>query len=145
MIRTRTDLIVIHSSATPAHLDVGAAEIDRWHRAEGFLKIGYHFVIRRNGAVEPGRDLQEVGAHARPHNVDSVGICMVGGVADDGKTPQANFTHDQWGALEKTVKQVLETYPGADVIGHRDVPGTPPTACPSFDVRPWWVGVNAIS
>lgn len=140
--RKATNLIVVHSSATPASDNIGVAEIDRWHRMKGWTKIGYHYVIRRSGVIEPGRALDEIGAHARPRNYDSVGICMVGGVEDDRKTPEQNFTPDQMFTLELTVRGLLSAYPDAAVIGHRDVPGTPGTACPSFDVRAWWDSVR---
>ena len=50
-------LIIIHCSATRAGQDFTAADIDRWHRQRGFRSIGYHFVVRLDGTVEPGRDV----------------------------------------------------------------------------------------
>ena len=47
------DTIIIHCSATRAGQDFTAADIDRWHRARGFRSIGYHFVIRLDGTIEP--------------------------------------------------------------------------------------------
>lgn len=134
MARSKTDLIIIHCSATPAGMDIGAKEIDRWHREKGWLKIGYHFVIRRDGTVEKGREINEVGAHAENYNSHSVGICMVGGVAVDGKTTENNFTPEQWKKLPKVINLVLEKYPGCKIIGHREVA---PKDCPSFDVQAW--------
>jgi N-acetylmuramoyl-L-alanine amidase len=144
--RKRTDFIVIHCSATPPNMDIGAKEIDRWHRAQGWLKIGYHFVIRRNGEVEIGRDLMEPGAHAQGINEKSIGICLVGGVAmTDGKAtkgpwmagaPEANFTLAQWETLDQLVADMQSQFPKAKVIGHREV-SRAPKACPSFDVQRW--------
>ena len=55
------------------------ATIKKWHVDErGWSDIGYHFVIRRNGLVEAGRDIKLSGAHARQVNGTSVGVCMVG-------------------------------------------------------------------
>ncbi len=51
------DTIIIHCSATRAGQDFTAADIDRWHRQRGFRSIGYHFVIRLDGTIEPGRDV----------------------------------------------------------------------------------------
>ena len=50
------DTIIIHCSATRAGQDFTAADIDRWHRQRGFRSIGYHFVVRLDGSIEPGRD-----------------------------------------------------------------------------------------
>ena len=55
MSRESTEYIMIHCAATRADMDIGAADIDRWHRQRGWRKIGYHYVIRRNGEVETGR------------------------------------------------------------------------------------------
>jgi N-acetylmuramoyl-L-alanine amidase len=134
MSRQRTDFIIVHCAATGPDQDIGAREIDRWHRARGFLKIGYQFVIRRNGEVETGRELDEVGAHAEGYNSRSVGICLVGGVEADGKTPQDNFTHAQWSALTALLRDMKQRYPEAKIIGHREVSRK---ACPSFDVQAW--------
>jgi len=134
-MRKSTDYIVVHCSATPAKMDIGAKEIDRWHRAKGYFRIGYHFVIRRDGTVEHGRELNEVGAHAYGVNERSVGICLVGGVADDNKTPQNNFTDAQFNTLEQLVSELERQFPTAKAVAHRDV--TPGRACPSFDVQAW--------
>jgi N-acetylmuramoyl-L-alanine amidase len=134
-LRQRTDLIVIHCAATKPGMDIGAAEIDRWHRERGFAAIGYHFVIRRNGALELGRDLMVTGAHVAGHNHRSVGICLVGGIDDHGR-PDDNFTPAQWARLEDLVESLARRFPGARVIGHRNLDHG--KACPSFDAIGWW-------
>lgn len=116
-------------------MNIGADVIRRWHLNRGFRDIGYHYVIRRDGVVETGRPLEQVGAHAKPWNTGSIGICMVGGIDRRGK-PESNFTVKQWAALPRQVRKLLNQYPGVSVIGHRDVPGVK-KACPSFDVKTW--------
>lgn len=133
--RTGTDFIIIHCSATRSNADIGAADIDKWHRQQGWLAIGYHYVIRRDGTIENGRPENTVGSHARGVNSRSVGICMVGGV-DAKFKPEDNFTDEQRASVLKLVKELKVEYPSAKVIGHRDVPGTK-KACPSWDVKPW--------
>lgn len=133
--RKATEYIIIHCAATKPSMDIGAKEIDRWHRARGFLSIGYHFVIRRNGTIETGRNLEEIGAHARGYNSTSVGICLVGGISESGK-PENNFTQEQWKSLETLVKDLKTKYPDAEVIGHRDVAKKD---CPCFDAWAWWL------
>lgn len=129
--------LVVHASATPEDMDIGAEEIRRWHLKRGWLDIGYHAVIKRDGAVELGRPLDHPGAHARGYNHLSLGICLIGGTESDGKTPEANYTHAQWDALESLLRTLLEKHPDAEVIGHRDLPNVN-KACPCFDVREWW-------
>lgn len=134
--RTGTELIVVHCAATPPSMDIGAAEIDRWHRARGFRSIGYHAVIRRSGQIEAGRALGAMGAHARGFNAVSVGICLVGGLAEDGVTPAPSFTGAQFAALDRLVSALGRVYPGARLVGHRDLPNVD-KACPCFDVSLW--------
>ena len=58
-VRQKTDHIVIHCADTPDDRDVDMATIKKWHVEErGWSDIGYHFVIRRNGLVEAGRDIK---------------------------------------------------------------------------------------
>ena len=133
--RTSTNFIVVHCSATQAKADIGAAEIDRWHRQRGWQCIGYHYVIRRDGTVENGRDDRVVGAHVEGHNSDSIGICMAGGIDKDGKS-ENNFTEDQFTALRKLCHELKRKYPAATVQGHRDFPGVKKD-CPCFPVKDW--------
>jgi N-acetylmuramoyl-L-alanine amidase len=134
--------LAVHCAATQPTADVGVKEIDRWHRDRGFLKIGYHFVIRRNGVVETGRSLNERGAHIEDHNHESIGICLVGGVNAQLKA-EDNFTKAQKDALAALLRQLKAgPYPHAVVQGHRDFPGVA-KACPSFDVKSWWAGLAA--
>ena len=131
--RAITDRIVIHCSATSPEQDIGRAEIDQWHKARGWAGIGYHFIIRRDGALEYGREATKVGAHARGHNRRAIGICLIGGVEEAGK-PSANFTGAQWAKLERLLAVLKLVWPAAEVIGHNEVSAK---ACPSFDVQAW--------
>lgn len=129
--------LAIHCSATSPAADIGLEEIDRWHRNRGFLKIGYHYVIRRDGTLEFGRPLDEVGAHTEGFNSESIGICLVGGV-DSSKLqkPEDNFTDDQKESLRMLLLGLKKLFPNAVVQGHRDFPNVA-KACPSFDVKSW--------
>lgn len=133
--------LAVHCSATPPKVNASAADIDRWHRERGFLKIGYHYVIRRDGSLEPGRPLNERGAHVEDWNHCSVGICMVGGV-DPKLRPQNNFEPAQFATLAGLLRSLKARFQDAVVQGHRDFPGVA-KACPSFPVREWWATVSA--
>lgn len=139
MTRRATEFIIIHCAATPPSMDIGVREIDRWHRARGWRMVGYHLVIRRDGTVETGRDLRNSGAHARGYNSRSVSICLVGGVHEDTRQPEDNFTKAQRYALEIQVQALREMFPDAKVIGHNEVAAK---ACPSFDVQEWLATVG---
>lgn len=132
--RKETNFLVVHCSATKPSMDIGKKEIDTWHRQRGWLMIGYHYVIRRNGEVEVGRELDTIGAHVQDHNHHSLGICLVGGIDDKGD-PEQNFTEEQYNALATLLYQLKVVYPDAQVKGHRNFASK---ACPSFDVEEWW-------
>lgn len=55
------DTIIVHCSATKPSMDIGVEAIRQWHMNKGWSDIGYHYVIRRNGVVELGRDLDKDG------------------------------------------------------------------------------------
>ena len=131
--RKETKHVIVHCAATKPSMDVGVREIRQWHKERGFLDIGYHFVIRRNGTIEDGRDVNQVGAHTVGQNETSVGVCLVGGV-DDKLQPQANFTPQQMATLRKLLGDLKVLFPQALVKGHRDFAAK---ACPSFDVKRW--------
>ena len=135
--RTTTDYIVVHCSATKPSMNIGAADIDRWHRQRGFKCLGYHFVIKRDGTVEEGRPVDQVGAHVENWNSVSVGVCMVGGVAEkDVNIAENNFTEAQFDSLKKVVTDLKKRYPKAIIRGHRDFPKVA-KSCPSFSVADW--------
>lgn len=128
----KIDKILVHCAATPEGKDFTVEDIDKWHKARGFKKIGYHFVIYNDGSVHEGRDIEEVGAHCTNHNSRSIGICYIGGVAKDGKTPKDTRTEPQKIALLKLLKELKVKYPKAEIYGHRDFANK---ACPSFDAK----------
>ena len=123
--------IIIHCSATKKNKDYTVADIDRWHRARGFRKIGYHFVIYRNGDIHVGRSLSEIGAHCKGHNAISIGICYIGGLSKDGK-PKDTRTIEQKAALLDLITQLKEEFPHATIHGHNEFSAK---ACPCFDVK----------
>ncbi len=134
----RIDKIIIHSSATPSSMDIGAEEIDKWHKDRGFRCIGYHFVIRRNGVLERGRDVGETGAHARGYNINSIGICWVGGVNYNGSKPEDNRTLKQKDSMIKLISAIVLLF-DVKILGHRNVSNT---KCPSFDAKKEYSGVG---
>jgi len=133
--------IILHCSDS----DYGdAALIDRWHRARGFERIGYHFVILnaypdegafrlkrpcfdRDGAVEIGREIEAVGAHVRGRNQRSVGICLIG---------RDIFSAAQFAALASLTAKLRDEFPSSRLLGHLEVvaPGDPLKSCPNLDM-----------
>lgn len=127
----KIDKIILHCSATKEGQHFTTADIDNWHRARGFAKIGYHFVVYLDGSVHKGRDISEIGAHCLGQNKNSIGICYIGGLDKDGK-PKDTRTPEQKEALIKLVAELKEKYPNATIHGHNEFAAK---ACPCFDVQ----------
>lgn len=128
--------IIIHCSATKPSQDIGAFQIDEWHKKLGWSGIGYHFVIRRNGTVEKGRDIEIAGAHCQNQNKNSIGICLVGGIDDHGRS-ENNFTESQFQVLRKLVADLKLQYPNMSLHGHNEFAAKD---CPCFNVQEFFAG-----
>lgn len=116
--RVITD-IVIHCTATKPGLDYTANDIRKMHKAQGWSDIGYHYIVRLNGAVEPGRDVDMIGAHVSGHNAHSIGIAYVGGINSRGKAEDTR-TEAQKASLLALLVELRKLYPRAKISGHRD-------------------------
>ena len=124
-------LIVIHCSAVTPDQTSSAAQIDSWHRQRGYhLGIGYHYVIRRNGDIEPGRPEWMVGAHCLNHNKYSIGVCYEGGLDARGQ-PADTRTAEQKSAMRNLLEDLHKRHPRAVIVGHRDL--SHDRDCPCFD------------
>lgn len=144
--REITSHIVVHCSATAPDTDIGAAEIRCLHAGpkdrtilwngknipcKGWSDIGYHYVIRRSGETEAGRDQDLQGAHVLGWNACSLGICLVG-----GGNGTFDYTRYQMDALKSLVLRLKCYYPDAVVLGHCDFLNS--KTCPNFPVKLWW-------
>src|SRR5690606_4621827 len=138
---TKITHIVVHYSATYADQNLTVKDIDKMHRDRGWQMVGYHYVIRRDGVVEQGRPESMVGAHVGGQNTGKIGICCIGGLerATGPNKGVDNRTPQQIESLIKLIRDLHKRYPGAKVVGHRDLA---PTQCPGFDVQAWWAKVQ---
>lgn len=124
--------LVVHCSATRCNRDYTAEQLLRDHKVRGFRTVGYHFYIRRSGVITQHRRLLEVGAHCRPWNRCSIGICYEGGLDAEGH-PADTRTPEQYEQLMLLLMKLKKLFPEARICGHRDMPGSIPKVCPCFD------------
>ena len=103
------------------------------HKERGFYDIGYHFYIRKDGTRTQHRMLLEVGAHAKPYNRCSIGICYEGGLDEEGNSCNT-LTRAQREEILDLLSILRRLFPRAKVVGHRDLPGTTPKDCPCLNV-----------
>lgn len=140
--RTITD-IVIHCTATRAWQDFDVDDIRQMHKAQGWADIGYHYLVKLDGTIQAGRDVDIIGAHVSGHNAHSIGVVYVGGLDNQGKAKDTR-TENQKYALLNLMMDLRRLYPNAKISGHRDfspdkngdgtiTPDEYIKACPCFD------------
>ena len=125
--------IILHCSATKEGKHFDAEDIRVWHvNGNGWSDIGYHFVILLDGTIEHGRPIEKMGAHVKGRNRNSVGVCYIGGLDEDGK-PKDTMTEAQEKSFEDIVKSIRLIF-GKDITihGHNEFSSK---ACPSFKVH----------
>jgi len=95
----------------------------------------YHYIICNglphgdwkagmDGMIQEGRPVEMQGAHARGHNADSIGICLIGDFEKTKPTPA------QMQSLSGLLIELCGKYnitPFGNILGHRDVNST---VCP---------------
>ena len=123
--------IIIHCTATRETQDYTPEQLKHDHLARGFIDVGYHYYIRKDGTVTQHRRLNEVGAHCRPFNRCSIGVCYEGGLDANGK-PKDTRTIAQRGSLVKLLIELKQKFPKAVIRGHNEMPGATNKECPCF-------------
>ena len=94
--RRSTPRIILHHAAASK---CTAQQIHQWHLANGWVGIGYHFLVRKDGSVYRGRPEDTVGAHAGNNNYDSIGVCFEG-----------SFDKEQMGEVQRKAGAELVAY-----------------------------------
>lgn len=126
--------IVVTATMTHRGEDIGVAELDRMHRMDGMRSCGFHYVIRRDGTVEHGRNLMSMGTQLGSHDRHALSVCLVGGASrGNRRVPEVNYTAAQAHALAAVLADLSSVFPVARIVGLRDIADTP-TGSPSFSV-----------
>ena len=129
--RRQIDAIVIHCTASKPGVDLTVDDVRKIHKKQGWSDIGYHYLIRLDGRIENGRDVDLIGAHVNGHNAHTIGVCYVGGLDKNGKQYDTR-TPNQKDSLVSLLKMLRAVYQKAIIKGHRDYPGVK-KACPCFN------------
>ena len=123
--------IIVHCSATKEGKAFTANDITRWHKQRGFATIGYHYVVLLDGTIQQGRAEMVMGAHCKGHNANSIGICYIGGLDENGNSKDTR-TPEQKKSLLELLKRLKKDYPNATIHGHREFANKD---CPCFDAK----------
>jgi N-acetylmuramoyl-L-alanine amidase len=125
--------IVIHCTATKEGYSFDSKDINRWHKGLGWSEIGYNYVIKLDGTLELGRNVDKVPSHVKGYNSNSIGVVYVGGLDENMKSKDTR-NNLQKIELIRLLKKLKALYPNAKILGHRDFKGVKKD-CPCFDAK----------
>ena len=137
-MRTINNIIIHCSLSTWGDVEI----IDKWHKERGWKGIGYHYVILNgsrtlrlyakdnDGILEEGRPVENIGAHVKGMNSDTIGVCLIG---------DSDFTKKQFKALDKLLFIFCKEYKLKynDILGHYETStgSVQGKTCPNFDMN----------
>lgn len=74
--RVKTTEIIIHH--TDNIVEKTAEELNAVHINDGWIMIGYNFLVHKDGTIEQGRPIDAIGMHCIGSNSTSIGIALCG-------------------------------------------------------------------
>ncbi|MGL5460730.1 MAG: N-acetylmuramoyl-L-alanine amidase [Cetobacterium sp.] len=107
--------IVIHNADSK---NCTVYDVHRWHIANGWTGIGYHYFVRKDGSIWRGRPEWAVGAHCPTANTNSIGICL------EGAFMVEEPTQAQLKALGELVGDIDKRYGRMAIYGHKELYST---------------------
>ncbi|MDM0492789.1 N-acetylmuramoyl-L-alanine amidase [Clostridium perfringens] len=111
-------IILHHIEASRPGQTIPVTDIDAWHKANTWAGIGYHFYITKNGDIFRGRPENAIGAHAKSHNVNTLGIAV------EGKYETETMPKAQEEAVIKLGQYLRRKYKINTILRHKDVNST---------------------
>jgi N-acetyl-anhydromuramyl-L-alanine amidase AmpD len=119
--------LVVHHTAGS---DMSVNDIDVAHKNNGWVGVGYQYLIRTNGDIEKGRPDNKAGAQAEGFNSVSLGIALTGDFTSTVPTEA------QMASLVDVLAELSSAYPAALVVKHSTLNAT---ACPGASFP--WIGL----
>ncbi|XP_012534615.2 uncharacterized protein LOC105835677 [Monomorium pharaonis] len=122
--------VIIHHSATSgcetqAICQLKVRQFQNYHMDnKGWADIGYNFIVGEDGNIYEGRGWGKQGAHSKPFNSKSIGICIIGDYKN--RTPNAAAVQAVTNLIVRGVEsgEIKNDY---KLLGHRQ---TWATTCP---------------
>lgn len=124
--------LAVHCTATAQTAKIEAIQ-NYWREHLGWTMPGYHFIIKKDGALVNLLPIEKVSNGVKGFNSETINICYIGGIDKKG-VPKDTRTIEQKATLLATLKVLKKKFPTAIIQGHRDFPKVK-KACPSFDAR----------
>ena len=131
-LNRRTKLItkiIVHCSDTDHKEHDDIEWIRKLHKDKGWIDIGYHFFINKNGKISDGMHITKTGAHCQGQNISSIGVCLGG---------RNEFTEAQFRSALFLIKGLMQTYgiKRENVFPHNHF--SPCKTCPNFSLDKIW-------
>lgn len=117
---SKVDSIVLHHSA---HTSANVKDIESWHINQGWIAIGYNYIVQKNGDIYEGRGFN-LSAGVAGHNSHTINICFCG----DYHNTDTDMSDKQFNAGIDIIKYVMLKLPRkVELKCHRDYGGS---VCP---------------
>lgn len=139
----KIERIFVHCTASKQTATV--EDIKREFKAKGWKNPGYHYLVDANGKTHNLLPEEQVSNGVQGYNQTSINVAYIGGIDEVGKGVD-NRTEEQKKALTDILTKLKKKYPGAEIMGHRDIspdkngngivdPWERIKECPCFDAK----------
>jgi len=95
-------------------------------------------MISQSGVIHRPHPIEDISYGCRGCNSNSIHVATIGGLVYDDRT------HLQKEAMYRVVKELVDKFPDAVVIGHRDRPNVR-RLCPRYDAAEWWANQELLN
>ena len=134
--------VFVHCTGTRPSATVES--VKQGFRRLGWANPGYHFLVDQWGVIHTLLPIDRIANGVRGYNATAVHVAYIGGL-NARRQPADTRTVAQARSLRAAVRALLMDYPGAQVLGHRDIspdlngngivdPWERIKECPCFDV-----------
>lgn len=89
-------------------------------KKKGWKYPGYHYFVSADGTINKLRDESKVSNGVQGYNSTSINVAYAGGIDSKGNAID-NRTEEQKRSLISLLKELRGRYPGANIMGHRDI------------------------
>lgn len=99
-------------------------DIHQWHLENGWVGIGYHYFVCKDGSIYKGRPEECSGAHCPSQNSQSIGICA------EGKYNTETMPQAQYNSIIELIQDIRNRYGNLPIYGHKELYSTD---CPGYN------------
>jgi proteasome lid subunit RPN8/RPN11 len=114
--------IVIHHSGNSGEKDPSQIESKHMKKWED---VGYHYLVRPDGAIYEGRHLAFKGSHVEKENTHKIGVLVMGDFESNWWDSDDDLSAGQRNAVRKIISTLKQAFPTILTLGgHKDYKNT---------------------